>query len=87
MVLQWDIGNVVHIELGYGINPEEAEGGFAIKLFFRKTKRGHYVAMGPTGDVRFFTIVFELKNSGIAKIITGWDMEQAEKKYWRSHKQ
>lgn len=36
---------------------------------------------------RFLTIVFELKGKGIARIITGWDMEQAEKKYWRSHRE
>ena len=83
---EWDNGNVVHLELGHGIKPEEAEEVFAVKPFFRKTKRGHYVAMGPTGDGRFLTIVFELKGSGIARIITGWDMEQAEKKYWRTHK-
>ena len=84
---EWDNGNVVHIELGHGIKPEEAEEVFAVKPLFRKTKRGHYVAMGPTIDGRFLTIVFELKGNGIARIITGWDMEQAEKKYWRKYKE
>lgn len=83
---EWDNGNVVHIELGHGIKPEEAEEVFAVKPLFRKTKRGHYVAMGPTIDGRFLTLVFELKGNGIARIITGWDMEQAEKKYWRKYK-
>ncbi len=84
---EWDNGNVVHIELGHGIKPEEAEEVFAVKPLFRKTKRGHYAAMGPTIDGRFLTIVFELKGNGIARIITGWDMEQAEKKYWRKYKE
>ena len=84
---EWDNGNVVHIELGHGIKPEEAEEVFAVKPLFRKTKRGHYVAMGPTIDGRFLSIVFELKGNGIARIITGWDMEQAEKKYWRKYKE
>ena len=84
---EWDNGNVVHIELGHGIKPEEAEEVFAVKPLFRKTKRGHYVAMGPTIDGRFLTLVFELKGHGIARIITGWDMEQAEKKYWRKYKE
>jgi uncharacterized DUF497 family protein len=84
---EWDNGNVVHIELGHGIKPEEAEEIFAVKPLFRKTKRGHYAAMGPTIDGRFLTIVFELKGNGIARIITGWDMEQAEKKYWRKYKE
>lgn len=84
---EWDNGNVVHIELGHGIKPEEAEEVFAVKPLFRKTKRGHYAAMGPTIDGRFLTIVFELKGNGIARIITGWDMEHAEKKYWRKYKE
>lgn len=84
---EWDNGNVVHIELCHGIKPEEAEEVFAVKPLFRKTKRGHYAAMGPTIDGRFLTIVFELKGNGIARIITDWDMEQAEKKYWRKYKE
>jgi len=84
---EWDNGNVVHIELGHGIKPEEAEEVFAVKPLFSKTKRGHYAAMGPTIDCRFLAIVFELKGNGIARIITGWDMEQAEKKYWRKYKE
>ncbi|PIV40089.1 MAG: hypothetical protein COS28_10700 [Nitrospirae bacterium CG02_land_8_20_14_3_00_44_33] len=84
---EWDNGNVVHIELGHGIKPEEAEEVFAVKPLFSKTKRGHYAAMGPTIDGRFLAIVFELKGNGIARIITGWDMEQAEKKYWRKYKE
>lgn len=83
---EWDNGNVVHIELGHGIKPEEAEEVFAVKPLFRKTKRGHYAVMGPTIDGRFLTIAFELKGNGIARIITGWDMEPAEKKYWRKYK-
>lgn len=83
---EWDDGNVLHIELGHGIRPEEAEEVFAVKPLFRKTKRGHYVAMGPTLDGRYLTIVFELKENGIARVITGWDMSQAEKGYWRRHK-
>ncbi|MBI4690880.1 MAG: BrnT family toxin [Nitrospirae bacterium] len=84
---EWDNGNVVHIELSHGIKPEEAEEVFAVKPLFRKTKRGHYIAMGPTIDGRFLTIVFEIKGNEIARIITGWDMDQAEKKYWRRHKE
>ncbi|HUT83479.1 MAG TPA: BrnT family toxin [Thermodesulfobacteriota bacterium] len=83
---EWDDGNVLHIELGHGIKPEEAEEVFAIKPPFRKTKRAHYVAMGPTLDGRYLTVVFELKEHNVARVITGWDMSQAEKAYWRKHK-
>lgn len=83
---EWDDGNVLHLELGHGIKPEEAEEVFAVKPLFRKTKRGHYVAMGPTLDGRYLTVIFELKKEGIARVITGWDMSQAEKGYWRKHR-
>ena len=83
---EWDDGNVLHIELGHGVRPEEAEEVFAIKPLFRKTRKGHYVALGPTLDGRFLTLVFELKKGGIVRVITGWDMDSAEKRYWRRHK-
>ena len=80
---EWDEGNVVHIELGHGVKPEEAEEGFVYKPSYRKTKRGHCVAMGPTQEGRYLTIVFELKKNGVARIITGWDMDKAEIRYWQ----
>ncbi len=83
---EWDDGNVVHIELGHGIRPEEAEEVFAVKPLFRKTKKGHFVVMGPTLDGRYLTVVFELKENGIGRVITGWDMDKAERGYWRKHK-
>lgn len=84
---QWDDGNVIHLELGHGLKPEEAEEVFAVAPLFRKTRKGHYVALGPTIDGRFLTLVFELKPNGIVRVITGWDMDQVEKRYWRKHKQ
>lgn len=83
---EWDEGNVLHIELGHGIRPEEAEEVFAVRPLFRKTKRGHYSAIGPTIDGRYLVIVFELKKDGIVRVITAWDMSQGEKGYWRKHK-
>lgn len=83
---EWDEGNALHIELGHGIVPEEAEDVFAASPLFRKTKRGHYSAMGPTLDGRYLAVVFELKKDGIARVITGWDMKDAEKKYYRKCK-
>jgi hypothetical protein len=83
---EWDDSNVLHIELGHGIEPEEAEAVFAVRPLFRKTKRNHYVAMGPTLEGRYLTVVFELKRNGIARVITGWDMAQYEKRYWRKQR-
>jgi uncharacterized DUF497 family protein len=79
---EWDEGNTLHIILGHGIEPSEAEEIFAVNPLFRKTKKGHYVAMGPTIDGRYLTLVFELKGKGMARVITGWDMDDGEKRYY-----
>ncbi len=83
---EWDAGNAVHLELGHGVRPEEAEEVFACKPLYRKTKKGHYVAMGPTLEGRYLTIVFALKQDGLARVITGWDMDRAEIRYWQKHR-
>ena len=79
---EWDEGNALHLALKHGIEPHEAEEVLAVKPLFRKTKRGHYAALGPTLDGRYLTLVFALKSSRIARVITGWDMGKAEKKYY-----
>jgi len=84
---EWDEGNTLHIELGHGIKPEEAEEVFAVKPLFRKTRKDHYVAMGPTMEGRYLIIVFELKEGGLARVITGWDMDSTAIRYWRGHKE
>jgi uncharacterized DUF497 family protein len=83
---EWDEGNVIHLELGHGIEPEEVEEVFAQAPLFRRTKKGHYVALGPTGGGRYLTIVFELKKQGVIRPITGWDMRKAEIQYYRRQK-
>ena len=83
---QWDEHNVVHLELGHGITAEEAEEVFAVKPLFRKTRKGHFVVLGPTIHGRYLSIVFELLDHAIARVITGWDMDSAEKRYWRKRK-
>jgi len=44
---EWDEGNALHLQLGHGIAPEEAEEVFANNLFFRRTKKGHYAVFWP----------------------------------------
>lgn len=83
---EWDEGNALHLQLGHGIRPEEAEDVFANKPLFRRTKKGHYVAFGPTCEGRYLTIVFELKQKGIARPITGWDMSRAEIGYYKKNR-
>ena len=81
---EWDDGNCLHIELGHGIAPNEAEHVFARAPLFKRTKKGHYAAFGPTASGRYLVVIFELKAKGIARVITGWDMKQSEIRYYKS---
>ena len=82
----WDVGNSLHLQLGHGIEPEEAEDVFAIKPLFRRTKKEHYVVFGPTSEGRYPAIIFDLKPKGLARPITGWDMSRAEIRYYKKHR-
>jgi uncharacterized DUF497 family protein len=84
---EWDDGDVPHLMLGHGIEPEEAEGVFAVAPVFRKTKRGHYAAFGRTQSGRLLVIVFEMKTGATARVITGWDMSSAERRYYRRNRE
>lgn len=79
---EWDDGNVVHITLGHGIEPEEAEEVFAAVPLYRKTKQDHYAAFGRTDSGRLLVIVFEYKSGGVVRVITGWDMNDSERSYY-----
>lgn len=83
---EWDEGNSQHIALGHGIEPAEAEEVFALNPLFRKTKRGHYAAMGPTLDGRYLVLIFKMKRKGVARVITGWDMSDSERRYYSRNK-
>lgn len=83
---EWDDGNVLHLALGHGIEAEEAEEIFAVAPLFRKTKRGHYAAFGRTLSGRLLVIVFEKRGKGRVRVITGWDMDAAERRYYRQHR-
>ena len=82
---EWDEGNTLHSELGHGITPEEAEEAFANRPLYRRTKKKHYVAFGPTSAGRYLAIVFDWRLKGIARVITGWDMKRAEIQYYKKH--
>lgn len=83
---EWDEGNALHIELRHGIMPADAEEVFAVRPIFRKTKREHYSVLGPTIEGRYLTLVFELKKGRTARVITGWDMKDSERRYYRKYK-
>ncbi len=83
---EWDDGNLLHLALRHGIEPEEAEEVLALAPLVRKTKRGHYAAFGPTRWGRLMVIVFERKPNGVVRVITGWDMDAGERRYYLSHR-
>ena len=83
---EWDDGNVLHMALRRGIEPDEAEEVFAVRPLFRRTKRGHYAAFGPTLAGRLLVVVFERKPKGLVRVITGWDMSATERRYYQKQR-
>lgn len=84
---EWDDGNILHLAFQHGVEPEEAEEVFAAAPIFRRTKRGHYAAFGRTLGGRLLVIVFEQKKERVVRIITAWDMDASERRYYlRSRK-
>jgi uncharacterized DUF497 family protein len=83
---EWDEGNALHLQLGHGIEPEEAEEVFAKRPVFRKMKKGHYAVFGQTLEGRYLTIVFALNPGGVARPITGWDMGRTEIRYYKKYR-
>jgi uncharacterized DUF497 family protein len=83
---EWDEGNVLHLELKHGIEPEEAEEVFLHQPLYRRTKKGHYAVFGSTVSGRYLTLIFELNIKGQIRIITGWDMKRAEIQYYRKQR-
>ncbi len=78
---EWDEGNILHLALRHGIEPEEAEEVLAIRPLIRKTKRGHFAAFGPTRAGRLLVVIFERRKKSMIRVITGWDMDARERRY------
>ncbi len=83
---EWDDGNVLHLALRHGIEPEEAEEVLALRHLIRRTKRGHYAAFGAARSGRLLVIIFARKAQGTARVITGWDMDARERRYYLRHR-
>jgi uncharacterized DUF497 family protein len=84
---EWDDGNVLHLALGHGIEPEEAEEVLALGPLYRRTRRGHYVAFGRTAAGRLLVVVFARLEGGTVRVITGWDMSVSERRYYRRQRE
>lgn len=83
---EWDDGNITHLELSHGVRPYEAEEVIAYKPAFRKIREDRYAAFGPTQDGRYLVVVFQKKEKGMARVITGWDMSDKEKRYYKTRR-
>ncbi len=83
---EWDDGSILHLALGHGIEPEEAEEVFAVAPLFRRTRRSHCAAFGRTRAGRLLVLVFEAKARGVVRVITGWDMDAAERRSYERHR-
>ena len=79
---EWDDINILHLELGHGITPDEAEEVFAEEPEFRRLRRKRYAALGPTASGRFLALVFKLNPRGLARVLTGWDMEPIDRRMY-----
>ncbi len=82
-----DDGNVLHLALGHGIEPEEAEEVFGVAPLIRKTRRGHDAAFGRTRAGRLLVLVFALKRQRLTRVITGGDMDAAERRYYQRQRE
>ncbi len=80
--LEWDDGNILHLELGHGITPEEAEEVTAESPVFRTLRRNCYSALGPAFDGRFLVLVFKINPKGRVRVLTGWDMEPIDRRMY-----
>ena len=83
---EWDDGNVMHLALGHGIEPEEAEEVLARAPLVRRTRKGHYAAFGTTRAGRLLVVVFDSRAKGVVRVITGWDMGKVERRYYQRHR-
>ena len=59
---------------------------FAVSPVYRKTRRRHYAVLGPTRPGRLLVVVFEMKGKGLARVITGWDMDRVERLYYQQRR-
>lgn len=84
---EWDEDNELHLALGHGIEPEEAEEVLGLSPLARRTKRRHYAAFGRTSSGRLLVIVFQRKPGNVVRVITGWDMNDAERHYFLRRKE
>lgn len=79
-------GNVQHI-MKHSVSQEEVEEVFEFpeETVIRKTRQGYRLAYGRTATGRYLLVVLILKKGGFIRVVTARDMNQAERRYYRSN--
>ena len=81
---EWDEGNVSHIQVRHGVEPEEAEEEvFTTDYVLLRARYGRCNALGYTESGRLLSIFFEEKGKGRVRVITARDMEPNEVRYFK----
>lgn len=80
---EWDEGNISHI--GYhSVWPDEVEEvAFDDKPWIKKGRQGTRYLLGHTVGGRYLFVVYSLKVSGLARVITAMDMDDTTKRLYK----
>ena len=79
----WNDENIEHIAR-YGILPDEVEDvAFDDEPWVRVGRKGTRYMLGYTVAGRYLFIVYVLKEKGVARVITGMDMDEKTKKLYK----
>jgi uncharacterized DUF497 family protein len=80
----WDDNNVEHI-MRHRVSPGEVEDvAFDDAPWIRKGRKGTRYMLGYTLAGRYLFVVYILKRSGIARVITAMDMDKKTRNLYRS---
>ena len=79
---EWDEGNEEHIGC-HSVDPEEAEEVLRGTHLHQHGPFDRHLAWGRTAVGRFLLVIFKLKASGIARVVTARDMSAREKHRFR----
>ena len=80
---EWNDRNTEHIAR-HNVSPDEVEDvAFDDEPWIRKGRRGSRYMLGYTIGGRYLFIVYSLKSTGIARVITAMDMDEKTRKLYK----
>jgi uncharacterized DUF497 family protein len=81
---EWDNDNIQHLAR-HGISPDEVDEIFAGRTVRRKSGTDapdRFRLLGRTAAGRYLAIVCQLKEGGVIRPFTGWDMRPQERRLY-----